>query len=693
MPTDAEAGSSHVSIGIYQSGMINRGELIAKTVEINRGESVSCEVPLRFDYGVPQFQTTLKISGDVILKALTVEELPDDLSMANITVLEGTLKEISAIPDPRKSDYPDCRFTASLEGAVIIDGVPCQRQIQLAIDGFKNYGLLATAKLKPGDKIRCAVVPFEKLPEEKKTVQLADDLNIFDLPLFYALEMSRLVSFSEASAIPFADKVEYTSVFKRKINPPLSDDTKSMQHKAIADSLAWMDKKLAPYSTSGELKKLDARFVHVWKAEKNKDPSGRNRCGDNKNFVWRNIDNSFWVLPVNYGALAPKAIVLDRDKLDALLALQDFLNANGCQLLIGIVPDLFAISARVINREFVNVPDFGSAWLVRQLLGNGLEAVYISDRLLKEYNRHQFAFFWPNNAHPSDTTQDILADVFSERLQRYGFKKTLDGNLFTTDAFPHAYSKKKTYLFPENCDIGSNQAGTPYRCRRVLYGGKEIFPDPQSPILVWGNSFIQTPMSYPNSFPTLLASKMHMGIDSYRLDGSGPMTSGIGQLFSNPEKYLRGKRVMILILGVSHFNIPRFTNIREIDRQMLQLAGKMPAETIPVFGNENNVPVCFKNLGKAKYFTIPDIGKQLVVDQPLPRNHREAMLVIPICANYSHPAELNINGEKFAIPGSFAIYHWNRIVAPIPKDAERLTIELVGKPGATVALGDIQIFK
>ena len=125
------------------------------------------------------------------VKKLTLQERPDDLAKVGITVLEGTLKELSAIPDPKKSDYPDCRFTALMEGDRIIDGARCPRKIQLVIDGFKDYKLLATAKLKPGDKVRCSVIPFEKLPDEKKTVQQADDLNLFELQSYYVLEVEK----------------------------------------------------------------------------------------------------------------------------------------------------------------------------------------------------------------------------------------------------------------------------------------------------------------------------------------------------------------------------------------------------------------------------------------------------------------------------------------------------------------------
>ena len=695
MPADAEATSSQVHVGIYRLGMIDHSQLPLKKIEIERGGKVACDIPLRFDHGTPPFRALLKISGNVILKKLTLQELPDDLAKAGITVLEGTLKELSALPDPKRSDYPDCRFTALMEGDSIIDGARCPQKIQLVIDGFKDYKLLATAKLKPGDKVRCTVLPFEKLPDEKKTVQQADDLNLFELQSYYVLEVEKIPGFSENSTIPFSGKQEHISVFERKINPPLSENEKSAQRRAIEESLARIDKMLDPYSDEAALRKLNRRFAEVWEMEKSKDPVGFNRINvNNRKYVWRNIDDSFWVLPENY-VFATRYRALDQDKLDALSAFQDFLNANGCQLLIGIVPDLFAISARVINREFRDIPDFGSAWLAQQLLKNNLEAVYISEGLLKGYNRYPFAFFYPNDPHPSDTTQDVMTDIFADLLNRYDFPKTLDKKLFSTDASPHIYWNDKRYIFPQNCDIGAtNMAGTPHLCRRVLYDGKDVLSNPQSPVLVVGNSFIQTPMKSQDSFPALLASKVHTGISYYRIAGFGPLTTIVNQVFSHPEKFLNGKRLVIMIMGVDHFYAAtHVNNIMIMDRQMQLLSGKTPAGTVVIRGNKREIPAIFKKLSKVRCITVPDSGTYTVVDKPLHLDRKQTVFDIPVCAVAPCMAVLKVNDRIFKIPEGSGVYRWDRIIITLPVTADRITIQLKGKPGATIALGDIQIYQ
>ena len=690
---DAYTADSHVEICVERYGMLVNGISTLKELTVKRGESVSCDIPLRFDPGVPFFRVMLKISGNVILKKLILEEMPDDLVEAGITLVEGTLKELSQIPDPKKSDYADCRFTALFDGESIISGAPCAKKLQLVLDGFINYKLLATSGLKPGDKIRCFIIPFDKLPDAMKGIQQADDLNLFELPNYYVQAIAKVSAFSQNSSIPFAEKQEYISVFDRKINPPLSEEEKRTQRLAIEKSLQKINRILAPYSDERELEKLNSRFNQAWNAEKAKDPAGFNRCGKNNIFVWRNIENSFWALPQSYN-LVPKHWVLPQNNLEALSAFQEFLNANGCQLIIGIVPNLFAISARVINREFREIPDFGTAWLVQQLLNNNLEAVYASDEFLKKYNRHQFAFFYPDNGHPADTAQDILTDIFADLLRRYHFRETLEKGRFSIDKYPHCLVKLNLCTFPDNCDTGSNKAGTHFMSDRVLYDGKEVFQDPHSPILVVGNSYMQSPMDYPNSFTSLLASKMHMGIADYKIKGYGPMTTIISHLFSEPEKFLTGKKVVILILGFGHFRSgARFNNIRNMDRELLLLSGKTPKATITIHGNGSPIPNRFKRLNNAKCFIIPQNEKCLVVDKSLRHGGASRVLVIPVCAHSPCPAKLKVNGAALAIPESFAVYNWNRIVVPMPEEAEHLTIELEGKPGTEIILGDIQIFQ
>jgi len=156
--------------------------------------------------------------------------------------------------------------------------------------------------------------------------------------------------------------------------------------------------------------------------------------------VWRNVDNSFWCLPVKY-AFVRKYPELSKQHLDALLGLKKFFELNGVQFIISVVPFYYDMAARVMNPEFRNVPDYQTALLVQQLLSAGIETIYASDEIIKNYNRYEWAYFYPANGHPSDAAQSVLAECIASRLERYHFPKQYRFDLFTFKKHAHVYGQ------------------------------------------------------------------------------------------------------------------------------------------------------------------------------------------------------------------------------------------------------------
>ena len=695
---DGERENPEISLGVIQYGTLQSGKKILVRQEIEAGETATMEAPLFFERGTPRFRIMLEITGDVILKEMVLTELPDDLAQDGITLVEGTVEECSAIPTPRKSDYPDCRFTMHFAGDHILRGASCPREIQLLADGFLKYRLLPTSKLKKGDRIRCYIMPFEKLPEERQTTQQADDLELFTLENYYLLECETIKWFYESgSDILFSDdNREYIALFERKINPPLPEELERQQAQEIESDLKKIDALLDGW-TEEKKEQTEAAFQKAWDAEKAKDKPGFNRVGE---YVWRNADNSFWCLPETY-TLIEKYDPITPWNLECLTALRDFLRANGCQLIVSLLPDSYAMAARVINPEFRHVPDFQAALTVRELLEHGIEAVYVPDELLKAYNRYPFAYFFPSNPHPADTAQDVIADMLTAKLMRFGFPETLVRSRFSIGSSPHVYDARPDrarYAFPQNCDIGDHQPGTGWQCRQVLYENRKLLPDPESPILFFGNSYMQTPMDWPDSLPTLLSEKMAVPSDFYRIAGSGPMTSFIQSLIRDPEKFLKGKKVIICTMGVWNLhNGVRFCSIREMDRQALLLGGKTRKKIFPVSGGNTEEMAKFaRNLDGAEFFTIPADGKYLIAEISLPEEEMGTSarcLSIPVCAKAPCPAKLEINGIPQTIPECYGVYQWNKIVTEIPEGTEKVKIELTGEPGTVLAVSNIQLYR
>ena len=83
----------------------------------------------------------------------------------------------------------------------------------------------------------------------------------------------------------------------------------------------------------------------------------------------------------------------------------------------------------------------------------------------------------------------------------------------------------------------------------------------------------------------------------------------------------------------------------------------------------------------------------MVIDKSLAPDDRETALVVPVCADSLYRAKLKVNDTTLDLPIAYDTSRWDRCVVTLPKRTNRLTVYLEGRPGTTVALGDIQFFQ
>ena len=628
------------------------------------------------------------------------------LSTVKTTVVEGEIIERSELPDPQKSDYPNCRFTAHFNGNSIKSGNPCPKEISLVVEGFANYTLLDTNKIVSGDKVECSIIPYESLTEEYKSTQQADDLNLFLLENYYVLDIKKINTFAEnnvlmpRSGIFFSDGAEeYISIFERHLNSPIPQKIIEAQNESIQNDLKKMDLILKGYDEE-KIKEINERFKAVWSEEKEKDPPGYNRVGS---YVWRNDDNSFWCLPVNYSILTKPAL-LTQKTLDAFAALKEACEANGVQLIISLIPHYTDISSRVLNKEFQNVPDLQTATYVKQLSEIGVETIYSADTIIQNYNRYPFAFFYPTNAHPSDTAQDVNSDILVDRLKRYNIEPELDPTLFSVRQSPHVFRDQEAYLFPKDCDIGNNEAGTAYTCREILYDGKLIPRTSDAPIITLGNSYLQTPMSSPDTLPTLLSMKLLSPVDYLHVEASGPFTSIISQILATPERYLEHRKVLIMQYGTTalsnaNANALMF-NIREEDENRLLFNNKSiilsydeltSVETDDSIDNSlwENLPQ--KHIQVIGESGILDIAK-IAIDSQTDISKNIVCMIPAVCFK-AQSASFLVNGIKKSIPTFYRNPFYSFITFELPPGTKTIEISAEGKKGTAIAIKDIQIWQ
>ena len=634
------------------------------------------------------------------------------LSDIKTTVIEGEITERSELPDPQKSDYPNCRFTVHFTGNSIISGVPCPKETALILEGFENYRTLETDKVKQGDKVKCHVIPFDVLPDELQSTQQADDLNLFLLENYYAIEVKKINSFSDNELMPksgifFSDgNTDYTSVFERHINPPIPQDVIDAQKDSIRKELLKMNHLLDQYNDD-KVDEINKHFADVWKKEKEKDKKGYNRIG---NYVWRNVDNSFWCLPINYSILS-KPELLTQETLDCFAALKKACEENGVQLIVALVPGLHVISARVINKDFMDVIDIQTATFVKQLSEIGVEAFYPSDAIIKNYDRYPFAFFYPFNGHPSDTVQDVITDILSEKLARYHLKPTLDHNAFSEIQSPHYYGNDEKYLFPSDCDIGKNEAGEAYTNREFLYNGNPIPLSKNASVIIIGNSYMQTPMKYPDSIPSLLSYKLNTAMDWYRIGGYGPFSDIIVQFLTRADFFLENKKVMIFYVGTDHLSFANkngtILNIARLDRTRVILNNKkLLTRYIPMSNAESDSFLneeiwgslsvmeksCFsiKQNGETLSSFKLNFGNDIVVD-----NSKPLTCIIPTACFPQTSCTLSINNLSQTIPSFHSRFEskFFNLSFELPPGTEEITMKAEGTPGTMFVIKDIQLWQ
>lgn len=626
------------------------------------------------------------------------------------TVVEGEIMERSSLPDPADMEYPDCRYTVHFRGNAILSGKPCPKEISLVVDGIKNYKTTRLDELKRGDRVECLVIPFDSLPPEAQSTQTADNLNLFMLNSYYAVSIRRIRYFKEMEHMPtseivFSDRAgEYVSIFDRHVNPAISPEVKQAQDDAIRQDLGKMNRLLSGYDDA-RIREINERFDTAWEKEKAKDPPGYNRVVDqDKRLVWRNISRSFWSLPEEYAFLS-KPDMLTPETLESFSSLKDAFEANGIQFIVLLVPDLYVISSRVMNPEFRDVPDLQSAMYVKQLSEIGVETIYSSDAVIRNWNRYPIAFWYPSDPHPGDVAQEVMAELAAERLKRYQLKQELNPSSFSIRTI--AVDNKKI-VFPDNCDIDGNQPGARFPGNKILYENMPVPRTGGSPVLIIGNSFLQTPVSSSDSFPSYVSWKTLSPVDWYVSYRFGSITDIPLRFLSDARPFFSGKKVLIMMLGTSHLRSVNqaslMLNLRKYDSDLLLLNKKqcrgryrLPGtdekdlseakEKMPSIEN-NNLFKIGKEGGIEHSFDIQFSSKEVDDSKPL-------VCVIPSLSAKGMTVSVSVNGQKKQMNSdSLSLYSkYFNLLYELPAGTRDIAVKFEGEPGSVFAVKDIQIWQ
>ena len=700
-----------LSLGINNSGLVKSGNtvLISEIVPIKEEKTIEAEIDVFDRYA--NIAPIIMIKGDIVITNFKMYRKDFD----NFTIVEGEITERSDLPDPKTSDYPNCRYTAHFVGNAILSGKPCNKELSLSIDGFENQKVLGTNSLKAGDKVRCAIVPTDSIPDELASIQEADDLSLFALDSYLVTTLQKITSYTDVATangnnaqIFFkSDVFDFKSVFGR-FNSPVPEEQKIAQKKRIEKDLSDANRMIEFLEENRD--DIEQRFQNAWSLERDQDTKGHNRVG---NLVWRNKNNSFWGLNYNYTLIPKTPYVLPKDKLDAVVALKDFCESNGIQLIVSLVPNRFEIASRVINPEFADVPVYQLASFVKQLSEAGVECPYNANHIIDNYDLYPFAYLFPADAHPASTAQHCIAEVIAERLADYHFPRNLDKKEFShvqVATYDDDNGGKTLHKFPVNCDIGDNTPDELYTSDEIRYNGKRVVRDKSSEILVIGNSFAYTPGSSTkqHSFPAFLSERMLYPIDDYMVASQGPMTVIIQRFFEKPESFLLNKKVLVMQMAEDHLigNNIVWNNISEMDNRKLMLNGKQLISSLSVQGNgdwtnaiTNDLvrSVWGKFVGKTDFMCQNEESNvlfDLSIDDLDPSKPFVCVVQTVRSPIYTSPT-LICNGLEASVPASHdsSALFWQNLYFQIPAGTTQLKLELQGKANTLVGFNKVLIYQ
>jgi hypothetical protein len=497
----------------------------------------------------------------------------------------------------------------------------------------------------------------------------------------------------------------YVSGFTPGLNPPVSERAKAARQQSIAEKLRDIATRLA--QIEGRRAEINEAFSDAWREEQKKYETYQGK-------IWGHIGQGFFTLPPEYTLLHTRSEAVDyeqewQDNFEALLALNDFLELNGVQLLVVIYPHARAISSRVFLPDFAPYPDEKELRIAQKLLEHDIEVITFTERAVAQATEYPFMFFYPVDFHPGEGTGDVAAELIAEHLQRFSaeFTPQLDAADFARETENNVYTERFTW--PAGVDIGSHQAGDIVRISKTYYRGQPIEFDNASKLLVCGHSFIQTP-AYSAFLSSAIAGRIRYIPHNWQISSVGPYTSIPRRLLVDRERLLRGKRACVMVFD-NYFAISSTiapVNVRKVDERLRQISEQTERHAIDLDQIQAPPPADGEQLERFDQATrAEELGfRVLHIAEPdesihlgqlaLPpelRGSDDLWLLIEFSLGNKQLVEITV-GEQ-TVPAEFhQIPTWQEVFLRLPPGVQDIEIEFTALlDDAHVAIREIAILR
>ena len=631
---------------------------------------------------------TISFQGNLEVESITLYQR--DISNGQRTICLGSIESISGVPDIKKSNYPDCYYTAKFVVKEILDGKPVPRNIQMLIPAFLNKKIDPLSLIMKKGDWKVSIRPFSLASQTEQEIEQVDEIESYPYTpyILVAAIPSRIPEATE-SGIPILEGETYVSPFDTPVNPPLPDKFVQDTKNAIKKELTKVNELIRQVDDSARINK---EFQLAW------DEKQRVYESLDNTMIWAKEQNSFFALPKKW-VFIPSARISDGN-VDALAALNRLFHASGIQFIIQIVPDYRDIAALVLNPEFQKYGDQRSARAAKQLLERGIEVQYISDEIVKNAFNYERLFFYPKDFHPDEGTIEIMTSLMAKRLNQFDefLKKDLDPSLFSKENRDTGY--RNTLKWPENVDIGNHKAGQNVQVPYILYNKKILDNNPDSKVLIFGNSFTQYPMAR-NSYISYLAPKILHTCFCRAMGGVSALTVLPQSFLISPETYLKNKRIAILPISISYLTDNyNFLNVAVSDKMLKEREKSKFIVDLPLKKNNTSV---FSPSFLFSFFQLPnylpqrtsciDLSKtRLAVSFDIPDGINPNVARIAVQPLFGYRVSIVINGKTYQLPSRYDP-KWEVLYIGLKGGQRKITIGLEYKSEAKVLIGDVSLFE
>ncbi|MEM6720654.1 MAG: hypothetical protein AAF611_15100 [Bacteroidota bacterium] len=451
-------------------------------------------------------------------------------------ILEGEIEFVSKLPKPNEIDYPDCNYSAIIK----IFSDKKDTRISVVFKGIVNKKTVPTAGFKVGDKLKLTLLPFDKTNAEVRQTQLVDQIDDFDMEVYYALKAKKIQKFSQkADATLIATTKEKVASIQTL---PKNREAVRARKQKIKSEIKRIEKLLASHGGTWEQWEKD---IQEFKEEYTK----ANKAED---AMW--IGNSYFSAGNAYARKNEGNFV------EAMTGFQKYLDQFGIDLIVIRVPfkgevvgDLFSdkLTDHVVNPYAMKV--------TLDLLKNDVEVHDILPKLIEERMNYPL-LFWYNDfeeTHPGESASWIIAKEIKDILKRYPEYETspkINTNLKDTVGIRNG----KSYRWPKGNKAFPNNKMIPFKTVKDSLDQVVAmnYDKNESPFLFVGNSFLAFPsIKRGGSVPHYFIHETGIKPDVYYRSGG----VGLGRLiYKKGLSFLENRRAIVYVALPQSFqgNVP-----------------------------------------------------------------------------------------------------------------------------------------